>query len=226
MYTMLETVLLLFLRHTNTEAVQISLSCFEYLVQEAELVSNPIEGISVPYAPNLRSYRQLSELSQHKLIGRAQQQKQNRAILKNLVHTPGSALAWEDTYSSWRVTKSLLLSYQKPKEDPSQPEYLGRLSTIRSKVSLNQSLPKDPQQLSEENLLSELMNWTNMTGFLCSLAGVSTKTSAYPLFLLPGATSGCHMTDGVDLAVSAPAMSPPTCESSLTACQIIYITGN
>ncbi len=204
---MLETVLLLFLRHTNTEAVQISLSCFEYLVQEAELVQNPIEGISVPYAPNLRSYRELSELSQQKLIGRAQQQKQNRAILKSLVHTPGSALAWEDTYSSWRATKTLLLSYQKPKEDPSQPEYLGRLSTIRSKVSLNQTLPKDAQ-LSEENLLSELMNWTNMTGFLCSLAGVSTKASAYPLFLLPG----CNVPEGVDLALSAPAASPPICE--------------
>ncbi len=218
MYTMLETVLLLFLRHTNTEAVQISLSCFGYLVQEAELVQNPIEGISVPYAPNLRSYRQLSELSQHKLIGRAQQQKQNRAILKNLVHTPGSALAWEDTYSSWRVTKSLLLSYQKPKEDPAQPEYLVRLSTIRSKVSLNSNLPKD-SQLSEENLLSELLNWTNMTGFLCSLAGVSTKASAYPLFLLPGAMSGCNMPDGVDLAVSAPSI----CKREGLALILIYV---
>ncbi len=203
---MLETVLLLFLRHTNTEAVQISLSCFEYLVQEAELVQNPIEGISIPYAPNLRSYRQLSELSQHKLIGRAQQQKQNRAILKSLVHTPGSALAWEDTYSSWRVTKSLLLTYQKPKDDTVQQEYLSRLN-IRSKVTSTSNLPKDPQ-LSEENLQSELMNWTNMTGFLCSLAGVSTKSSAYPLFLLPGAS---NMPDGVDPALSALSMSPPHC---------------
>ena len=169
-------------------------------------MQNPIEGISIPYAPNLRSYRQLSELSQHKLIGRAQQQKQNRAILKSLVHTPGSALAWEDTYSSWRVTKSLLLTYQKPKDDTVQQEYLSRLN-IRSKVTSTSNLPKDPQ-LSEENLQSELMNWTNMTGFLCSLAGVSTKSSAYPLFLLPGAS---NMPDGVDPALSALSMSPPHC---------------
>ena len=215
---MLETVLLLFLRHTNTEAVQISLSCFQYLVLEAELVQNPMEGMSVPYSPNLRSYKLLNDLSQLKLIGRAQQQKQNRGILKSLVHTPGSALAWEDTYSSWRVTKSLLLAYQRPKDDPTQQDaYLGRFSTIRSKVvatSTSSNSNKEPQ-LTEENLQSEMMNWSNMTGFLCSLAGVSTKTSpgSYPLFLLSSNHSsgvGTHFTDSADLAAPGMSTSQPS----------------
>lgn len=214
---MLETVLLLFLRHTNTEAVQISLSCFQYLVLEAELVQNPMEAMSVPYSPNLRSYKQLNDLSQLKLIGRAQQQKQNRGILKGLVHTPGSALAWEDTYSSWRVTKSLLLAYQRPKDDPTpQDAYLGRFSTIRSKVvaTTTSSNSNKEQQLTEENLQTEMMNWSNMTGFLCSLAGVSTKASpgTYPLFLPSSNHSGVstHFTDGADLAAPGISTSQPS----------------
>lgn len=217
MYTMLETVLLLFLRHTSTEAVQISLSCFQYLVLEAELVQNPMEGMSVPYSPNLHFYKQLNDLSQQKLIGRAQQQKQNRSILKSLVHTPGSALAWEDTYSSWRVTKSLLLAYQRAKDDVApQDAYLSRFATIRGKVGTTGSNSNKEPQITEENLQSEMLNWSNMTGFLCSLAGVSTKVSpgSYPLFLLSTNTSGSNLIDGAEpgFAMSHPSgtfvMSP------------------
>ncbi len=196
MYTMLETVLLLFLRNTNVDAVRVAESCFKYLVLEAELVEPSV----VPYSPNIKYYRQLESLSTVRQIGRAAQQKKIRGILKGLVHTPGSALAWEDTYSSWRVTKALLMSYQKTTSRDEHPIDFGRFATesfprnfMRKNMSMQSSsnLSKE-QQLNEENLQAELLNWTNMTGFLCSLAGVSTKASPsnYSLLLMNGGANG------------------------------------
>lgn len=198
LYTMLETILLLFLRNTDIEAVQIAMSCFKYLVAEAELVTNPTEPTGVPYAPNIRSYKQLEEASHSLQIGRAAQQKRIRSILKDLVHTPGSALVWEDTYSSWRVSKSLLVSYHPlPHHETPPPDVVkGAESFPRTLMRrVNDSFVRQPnrfheQQLTEEDLQATLLNWTNMTGFLCSLAGVSTKSSqSYPVLLLPSATS-------------------------------------
>lgn len=195
MYTMLETVLLLFLRNTNIDAVRVAMSCFKYLVQEAELVEPSV----VPYSPNILLYRQLETLSTMPQIGRAAQQKKIRGILKGLVHTPGSALAWEDTYSSWRVTKALLISYHRTTRDE-HPVDFSRFTTdsfprhFMRKTTPTQSstaLSKE-QQLNEDNLQAEMLNWTNMTGFLCSLAGVSTKhsPSSYSLWLVNGASNG------------------------------------
>ena len=103
LYTMLETVLLIFLRNTDIEAVQIAMSCFKYLVSEAEIVLSPSDPASIPYIANLRPFKLLEQASMTLQIGRAAQQKRIRAILKDIVHTAGSALAWEDTYSSWRT---------------------------------------------------------------------------------------------------------------------------
>ncbi len=194
LYMMLETILLMFLRNTDIEVVQIAMSCFKYLVTEADLVTNPSEPSSVPYAPNIRSYKQLVELSQSPQIGRVQQQKRIRSILRDLVHTPGSSLAWEDTYSSWRVCKLLLTSYHPPQyhHDPPPPDVVKGVESFPRTLMrrVNVSFVGQPnriqdQQLNEENLQATLLNWTNMTGFLCSLAGVSTKSSqSYPLVLL------------------------------------------
>ena len=208
MYTMLETVLLLFLRNTNIDAVRLAMSCFKYLVLEAELVMNPTDPSMIPYAPNLASYKQLEELSQLPQIGRAAQQKKIRAVLKGLVHTPGSALAWEDTYSSWRVTKAILVSYTRPTQDTTQQESLllansfprNIMRRVNTAVGPYQGGGKQEQQLSEDSIQAEMLNWNNMTGFLCSLAGVSTKPSpsTYSLLLLTGgaATGGIGMIDG------------------------------
>lgn len=197
MYIMLETVLLLFLRNTNIDAVRVAMSCFKYLVLEAELVEQSV----VPYTPNIGLYRQLDSLSTLPQIGRAAQQKKIRGILKGLVHTPGSALAWEDTYSSWRVTKALLTSFQRNRDDHSSSSLQLEFSKIDSfprhfmrKTISSATAPSinKEQQLSEENLQAEMMNWTNMTGFLCSLAGVSTKASPsnYSLLLMNGGPNG------------------------------------
>ena len=216
MYTMLETVLLLFLRNPNIEAVTIAMSCFKYLVLEAELVLNPTELSAVTYSPNLIAFQQLEKVSNEPQIGRASQQKKIRSILRELVHTPGSALAWEDTYSSWRVTKSLLLSYQR--EEVAPPDLL-RFSTesfprhfMRKVNTLAQSATlvgnTKEQQLSDDNIAATLLNWTNMTGFLCSLAGVSTKASSGYSFLLSAGNPGISMVDG-DVAPSLIRHPPP-----------------
>lgn len=204
MYTMLETVLLLFLRNTNIEAVQIAMSCFKYLCMEAELVMSPTEPSAVPYAPNLRSYRRLEEASKAHQIGRAAQQRKIRDILRELVHTPGSALAWEDTYSSWRVTRSLLISYQKEEVPPPDllrftTESLSRnfMKKVNTFAHPQYTSGSKDQQLTADNLQATLLNWTNMTGFLCSLAGVSTKpSSGYSILLLSGGAPSISAIDG------------------------------
>lgn len=192
LYTMLETILLMFLRNTDIEVVQIAMSCFKYLVTEADLVTNPSEPSGVPYAPNIRSYKQLVDSSLSPQIGRVQQQKRIRSILRDLVHTPGSALAWEDTYSSWKVSKSLLTAYHPPMyhhHDPPPPDLIkGAESfprTLMRRVITGQPSRMQDQHLTEENLQATILNWSNMTGFLCSLAGVSTKSSqSYSAVLL------------------------------------------
>ena len=214
MYAMLETVLLLFLRNTNVTAVQVAMSCFRYLVSEAELLLNPNEPSPIPYSANLAVYKHLDVASNSLLIGRAAQQKKIRGIMRDLVHTPGSALAWEDTYSSWRVAKAMLVNFQC--EEATPPE-MARFSTesfprnIMKKVSMPSgggSMKGDPQP-SEETLQAALLNWTNMTGFLCSLAGVSTKpsTTTSPfLFTSNGSGSGSSLNSAVDNVDPPPVM--------------------
>lgn len=191
LYTMLETVLLLFLRHTSVEAVHIAMICFKYLVSEAELVSSPSEPVGVPYAPNLHSYKLLAEASKTPHIGRVAQQTQVRAILRELVHTPGSALAWEDTYASWRVSKSLLSSYQRDTHNAPIPDTFHR-SMIRKVEGFAgpRTSNKLQEQLTEDNLQATIQSWSNMTGFLCSMAGVSTKpSSTYSLLQINSSNS-------------------------------------
>ena len=195
LYTMLETVLLLFLRNIDIEAVQVAMSSFKFLVTEADLVSSPTEP--VPYAANLRPYKQLEAISKTLLIGRAAQQKRIRLILKDLVHTPGSALAWEDTYSSWRVSRSLLVAYHNPHSEAQPPDVIKGAESFPHTLMrrVNNSFIAKPsarmqETLTEENLQATLLNWTNMTGFLCSLAGVSTKSfQNYPLGIFPSSSS-------------------------------------
>ena len=202
LYTMLETVLLLFLRNIDVEAVQVAMSSFKFLVTEADLVSSPTEP--VPYASNLRPYKQLEELSKMMMIGRAAQQKRIRSILKDLVHSPGSALAWEDTYSSWRVSRSLLVAYHKPHAEAQPPDVVKGVESFPHTLMrrVNNSFIAKPstrlqETLTEDNLQATLLNWMNMTGFLCSLAGVSTKSfQNYPLGILPGVTSSTSLAGG------------------------------
>ena len=207
LYTMLETVLLIFLRNTDIEAVQIAMSCFKYLVSEAEIVLSPNDPASVPYIANIRPFKLLEQASMTLQIGRAAQQKRIRAILKDIVHTPGSALAWEDTYSSWRVTKSLLASYQKDHHhhhDPPPQDHSTFHRSIIKKVNDSFVRPqaKLESHLSEENLQQSILHWTNMTGFLCSMAGVSTKPSQnYSAIFTTTSSSSLNQNPGVSSPV-------------------------
>ena len=181
---------------------------------------NPMEPSHITYYPNLLAYQQLDQVSSEPQIGRALQQKKVRSVLRELVHTPGSALAWEDTYSSWRVTKSNLLAYTK--EEQSQPPDLLRFSAesfprhiMRRVNTLTHSSAQGTGSVREhictkdtpmnDEIASSFQSWTNMTGFLCSLAGVSTKpSSGYSFLLMSSSTSSLSSMD------SAVEVSPST----------------
>lgn len=227
MYTMLETVLLLFLRNKNVDAVTIAMSCFKYIVLEAELVMNPMEPTAITYLPNLIAYQQLDQASSEPQIGRASQQKKVCSILRELVHTPGSALAWEDTYSSWRVTKSILLAYQK-EEASAQPDllrfsvesfprhFMRRVNTLAQSAAHGTGGSREHVSSKDVHLSDDIANtfqsWTNMTGFLCSLAGVSTKpSSGYSFLLMSNSNTSINSIDGaVDVSPSTARRNTPT----------------
>lgn len=90
---MLEVVMLTFLHVPDVAQVQMAMSCFQYLTQEAETLLSGEEGAAmVPYLANLDAYRELARASKERQIGRAAQQKKIYSILKKVVYTEGSAM--------------------------------------------------------------------------------------------------------------------------------------
>ena len=85
--------MLTYLHIPDVSQIQLAMSCFGYLVKEAEILMSGEEGQSlVPYSANVDAYRDLARMSKEKQIGRASQQKKIYSILKKIVCTDGSAM--------------------------------------------------------------------------------------------------------------------------------------
>lgn len=65
----LEMALLTYLRNTNLHNVQISLTCFQFLVQLTEVLMTTGEPCPVPFANNIKPYQALADASKNLLIG-------------------------------------------------------------------------------------------------------------------------------------------------------------
>lgn len=90
---MLEVVMLTYLHVPDVAQVQMAMSCFQFLIREAEILLAGEEGAAmVPYMANLDAYRELARTSKERQIGRAAQQKKIYSILKRVVYTEGSAM--------------------------------------------------------------------------------------------------------------------------------------
>lgn len=70
--------------------------------------------------------------------------------------------AWEETFKSWESATQHLKTYPKTKVEDSQNESFYR-NAVKRRTS---------HQNSEHELEEQVIEWANMTGFLCALAGV------------------------------------------------------
>ena len=85
--------MLTYLHVPDVAQVQMAMSCFQFLIREAEILLAGEEGAAmVPYLANLEAYRELARASTERQIGRAAQQKKIYSILKRVVYTEGSAM--------------------------------------------------------------------------------------------------------------------------------------
>jgi neurofibromin 1 len=174
---MVEVVMLTYLHIPDVSQIQLAMSCFGYLVKEAEILMSGEEGQSlVPYSANVDAYRDLARMSKEKQIGRASQQKKIYSILKKIVCTDGSAMAWDDSYNTWRSLTTVLTSYQKEEAPPPSQDLLRvPIEHFTRTVKRYSAVSSNAGELSDEALQSTLMEWSNITGFLCAAGGVAIR---------------------------------------------------
>ncbi|KAF2359602.1 Ras GTPase-activating protein [Trinorchestia longiramus] len=100
--------------------------------------------------------------------GRAALQKRITALLRKIEKcTPGCLQAWEDTFISWESLTRQLMSYPKAKlEDGQIAETFHRPGAMGKRRASHQSSEHELEVLDQVN------EWANMTGFLCALGGV------------------------------------------------------
>lgn len=160
----LEVVLFIYLWSVDIECVLVAMSCFSLLAEEADIRCGQDDMTATYLLPNYHIYQELANASTILTTGRAALQKRIMGLLKKTDHcTHGLWQAWEDTYHSWELTTRMLVSYPKNKFESSE-----QLDAFHRNISKRRA----SHQSNELHLDSCLNEWTNMTGFLCSLGGV------------------------------------------------------
>lgn len=165
--TKLEEVFLSYLWNPDMETVLISLSCFGQMCNEVDIVQSSETLNVLQTSQNLNVYNELSQEATKFRAGRAALQKRIMALLRQLdSQTAGNFQAWESTYTKWQKLTFDLVNFGKD-DSPSidVQKYLRRRSHAK---------------ITTDNLQTSFIEWTFMTGFLCSLGGVC-LTSLQPI---------------------------------------------
>lgn len=180
----LETTLFTYLWSIDIEAGLVSMSCFALLCEEVDIRSGglatdqmePLNTATSPattsstfhLVPNYSVYQELAHSSTILTPGRAALQKRIMALLRKIEYcTPGCLAAWENCLSNWQLVTNELISFPKTKipNDSSSSQITESLHRTISKR-------RTSHQSSDHDLEDQINEWANMTGFLCSLAGV------------------------------------------------------
>ena len=162
-HMLLEQVLFMYLWCIDVQSVVTAMSCFSLLCEEAEIRCGQDE-LTINYLlPNHQIYTEISLASCQLTIGRAALLKRIMALLRRIdKSTPGCLAAWEETFSNWDQITKLLMNAKTKNENDSANLEIAR--TIAKRRQSQQSTDHD----SEDHILE----WTNMTGFLCALGGI------------------------------------------------------
>ena len=162
----LEVVFFTYLWSVDIEAGLISMSSFALLCEEADIRCGQDDLTGTYLVPNYQVYQELAHSSTMLTPGRAALQKRIMALLRKIEHmTQGVIQAWEDCYSCWQAVTNELSSF--PRVKPSNES--GQITD-----SLHRTISKrrTSHQSTDHEQEDQINEWTNMTGFLCSLGGV------------------------------------------------------
>lgn len=168
----LEHVFFMYMWSIDLEAGLVSMSCFGLLCEEADIRCGSDDLAGTYLVPNYQVYQELTHSSTLLTPGRAALQKRIMAILRKIEHcTQGISQAWEDTLTSWNSSTKEILSYPKKHNaddsDRSRPQGEGSLHRTTSKRRTSSYYTTDHE------LEDQFNEWVNMTGFLCSLGGIT-----------------------------------------------------
>lgn len=178
----LEVVFFIYMWSIDLEAGLVSMSCFGLLCEEADIRVGSDDYPGTYLVPNYQVYQELTHSSTLLTPGRAALQKRIMAILRKIDHcTQGIFQAWEDTMASWNASIKEILSYPKKhgKEstddsDRTRPQEGGTLHRTVSKRRTSSYYTTDHEVEDQFN------EWVNMTGFLCSLGGITLQKKSPP----------------------------------------------
>ncbi|KAK4305959.1 hypothetical protein Pmani_022180 [Petrolisthes manimaculis] len=164
----LEVVFLMYLWSIDIDGVQVAMSCFALLCEEADIrcVWDEVTATVTYLLPNYHVYQELAAASAILTTGRAALQKRIMALLRKIDKwTSGCIQAWEDTYINWENATKALVSYPKARlEDGPMPDSFHRTVCKRR--------PSHQSSEHEMEIQDQVNEWANMTGFLCALGGV------------------------------------------------------
>ncbi|XP_035391713.1 neurofibromin isoform X2 [Electrophorus electricus] len=117
----LEVCLYMFLWSPDMEAVLVTMSCFRYLCEEADVRCGVDEVPVQTVLPNYNTFMEFASVSNLMATGRSALQKRVMALLRRTEHpTPGNTEAWEDTHAKWEHATKLILNHPKTKLEDCQ----------------------------------------------------------------------------------------------------------
>ena len=162
----LEVVFFTYLWSVDIEAGLISMSCFALLCEEADIRCGQDDLTGTYLVPNYQVYQELAHSSTILTPGRAALQKRIMALLRKIEHlTQGCSQAWEDCFNCWQTVTSDLVSIPRVKQ-------MNESGQITDSLHRTMSKRRTSHQSTDHEQEDQINEWTNMTGFLCSLGGV------------------------------------------------------
>ena len=107
----------MYLWSIDPEAVQVSMSCFSLLCEEADIRCRSDEITSTFLLPNYQVYSELAQASNTTTTGRAVLQKKIMSLLRKIeTNNQGVCQAWDDTFLNWRSATQHLTTFPKQKD--------------------------------------------------------------------------------------------------------------
>lgn len=166
----MEQVFFSYLWCVDVPSVVTAMSCFSLLCEEADIRCGQDELTINHLLPNYQIYAELGLASTVMMTGRAALQKRVMALLRRIDRcTPGCLASWEQTWQYWdQMTKLLMNAKSKIEND-----------NANSELARNIAKRRQSQQSAEHDSEDYLIEWTNMTGWLCALGGVCIQSSKY-----------------------------------------------
>lgn len=163
----MEQVFFSYLWCVDVTSVVTSMSCFSLLCEEADIRCGQDELTISQLLPNYQIYTEISLASTVMMTGRAALQKRIMALLRRIDKcTPGCLAAWQETFNYWDQTTRLLMN-AKSKNENDNPN---------SELARNIAKRRQSQQSTDHDSEDHIIEWTNMTGFLCALGGICVQS--------------------------------------------------